>query len=652
MAKRRGTDGSLLASLPWTITALAFALLPHLPYLPIWITFAAFAAAAWRLIVEKRRMALPPVAARALLAVSCFIGVLATYSTISGVGPGSALLAVMAAMKLLETSKRRDQFVLLFISIFLVMSSLLREQYLWSLPYLIAAVALIMTAWLRMSATPQESAKTSFKTGSRLMLYAAPLALAMWIFFPRIATPFWGVPIDTSMGTSGISDTMSPGDISQLSLSDAVAFRVDFESEIPEGRDRYWRGLVLTQFNGRTWSASDSLGRSQEAYDSVEPLGDPVTYTITMEPTRQRYVFALDVPHRWNLRRTFMAPQHQLARSLPIDQRVAYRVTSYTDYVISREYNRMFRGWYSRLPEEPNPRTRQLALEMFEAAGTPSAYIDAVLRKFNEEEYYYTLEPPALGVDSVDRFLFDTKQGFCEHYASAFAVMMRAAGIPSRIVLGYQGGEVNPLGDYLIVRQSDAHAWTEVWLEGQGWRRVDPTSAVAPERIESGMSGSMLDGSANAWGLSSPIAWLHNIGLSWDAINAKWNDWVLGYGPENQNRLMQWLGMDEPDWQKKVFTLIGTVIALVLGISLLLALRYRAPKPDPALALYRRFEKKTGLERAQGETPIVFAERAQQDSPLDDDVIDDITEAYLAARYGEPDPAAFDALKTKVAALR
>jgi len=255
-AQARGTDGSLLASLPWTIGALLVSIAPHVPYLAIWITVAFAGCAVWRYLIEKRRSTLPSRWLRGGLALICFLGVFATYSSISGVGPGSALLTIMAALKLLETRRRRDQFVLLFISIFLVMSSLLREQYLWSLPYLIGSTLIILTAWLRMSAGSSETAKQSFVTSGRLLLYAAPLAIAMWVFFPRLSSPFWAVPIDTSRGASGLSNTMSPGDISSLSMSDAVAFRVHFDGKIPASRDLYWRGLVMTRFNGRTWTGS------------------------------------------------------------------------------------------------------------------------------------------------------------------------------------------------------------------------------------------------------------------------------------------------------------------------------------------------------------------------------------------------------------
>jgi transglutaminase-like putative cysteine protease len=649
MDKARGTDGSLLDSLPWTLFALAFSLAPHVLFLPWWITLAFFACGIWRYSIEIRRRPVPSAWFRALLAMVCFLGVLATYSTISGVGPGSALLAIMAALKLLETRQRRDQFVLLFISIFLVMSSLLREQYLWSLPYLAVAVFMIMTAWLRVSSPPGERAGRSFSTGGRLVMYAAPLAIAMWIFFPRIATPFWAVPMDTGTAQSGISDTMSPGDISSLSMSDAVAFRVTFKGEVPEPRERYWRGLVLINFNGRTWTSGDPY--EVWSNEQVDYVGKPVEYSITMEPTRQIWVFALDMPESWTLKRTFMGPQQQLARSEPIDQRTVYDAASFLDYRTQVKMSERALRFYTSTPESSNPRTREFARELRAKTGSDVAFIDAVLAMFHEQDYYYTLEPPALGSNSVDRFLFDTRQGFCEHYASAFAVLMRSAGIPARVVLGYQGGEVNQFGGHMIVRQSDAHAWTEVWLEGVGWRRVDPTSAVAPERIDAGRSGSMFDGVAADWGFSTPSLWVYELQMYWDAANAKWNEWILGYGPENQDKFMNWLGMDDPDWQKKMLTLIGWVVGIILVISFALSLRYRPPKRDQAAILYSRFTRKAGIQPDTGETPTLYARRLGQNSALPNDSIRAVTSTYLEARYGPDDPVALRRLENAVSAI-
>ena len=651
MTRPRGTDGSLLSSLPWTLGALIVAMAPHIPFIPIWITVIFVTCVVARYVIERRRGVLPSPWLRGALALGCFLGVLATYSSISGVGPGSALLAVMAALKLLETRKRRDQFVLLFLSIFLVMSSLLREQFLWSLPYLIVSMLIVMSAWLRMSAGQSQTARQSFMTGGRLMLYALPLAIVMWVFFPRLSTPFWAVPIDTSRATSGLSDTMSPGDISALSMSDEVAFRVSFDGDVPEARDRYWRGLVLTRFNGRTWSGREpSISRSSR--EQIQPLGERVDYEITLEPTRQQWVFALDMPYAWSLSRTFMGPQQQLARTTPIDQRIAYEVTSYTDFQVETDLSSLYRNWYSELPAGQNPRTVELAREMRAAAGSDQAFVNAVLQKLHEEEYYYTLDPPPLGRNPVDRFLFDTRRGFCEHYASAFSVMMRSVNIPTRIVLGYHGGELNPMGGHLIVRQSDAHAWTEIWLEGIGWHRVDPTAAVAPERIEMSASDAAFDGIGEAWGFAAPSRLLHQMTLTWDALNAKWNDWILGYGPETQNSFLRWLGMENPTWRKMMLTLVGLVVGLIMLISVLLMIRYRPPAKDEAALLYQRFVKKVGLEPDTGETAQVFALRVRETGQVRPATVDTITDAYLDARYGSGGDDAFARLKEAVGTMR
>jgi transglutaminase-like putative cysteine protease len=650
MARPRGTDGSLLASLPWTLAALVISILPHLPFLPPWITAAFLGCGAWRYIVETQRRALPSRWVRAALALGCFLGVLFTYASISGVGPGSALLAVMAALKLLETRRRRDQFVLLFLSIFLVMSSLLREQYLWSLPYLAVSVLVIMTAWLRMSANENQSARQSFATGGRLLTYAVPLALVMWVFFPRLSVPFWAVPIDTSRATTGISDTMSPGDISALSLSDAVAFRVSFDGAVPEPRDRYWRGLVLTRFNGRTWTGREP-SISRQARDEIEVLGNRINYEVTLEPTRQQWVFALDIPMEWSLPQTFMGPQQELARSMPIDQRVSYEATSYTSFRVGRELRDLYRRWYSTLPENSNPRSAVLARQMRDEAGSDRSFVESLLAMLHEEDFYYTLEPPPLGSDPVDRFLFETRRGFCEHYASAFAVLARSVGIPTRIVLGYQGGELNPIGGHLIVRQSDAHAWTELWLDGEGWVRVDPTAAVAPERVEIGTSDAALEGIGQTWGFSAPPRWVHQVTMAWDAINARWNEWILGYGPETQKSFMQWLGMLEPTWRKMMLTLIALVVGLTMVISMVLMFRYRPPEKDEAARLYARFVQKAGIQPHTGETPRLFADRIRDTGAMQASTIEAVTDAYMDARYGGIEQA-HERLRRAVAAMK
>jgi protein-glutamine gamma-glutamyltransferase len=647
MRKASGTDGSLLASLPWTLAALGFSVGPHIPYMPLWISGALIVCAALRLHIERNRKRLPATWIRIILALSGFLGVLATYDKVTGVGPGSALLVIMAALKLLETRERRDQFVLLFISIFLIMSSLLREQYLWSLPYLIAGVVIIMTAWLRMSASGETGVRKSLASTSRLLLYAAPLALAMWVLFPRLSAPFWAIPVDNSRARTGLSDTMSPGDISSLSLSNEVAFRVDFDDHVPPRQQLYWRGLVLHRFNGRTWTGNEP-SIVYRAQWPVEYLGEPVAYQLTLEPTSQQWVYALDVPDEWSLDKTDMGRQHQLTRRQPIDQRVSFHAVSYPEYRLDPARETRRNDYFLLLPTTSNKRTVALAKDMRAAAGSDQQYIENVMRMFNQQEFYYTLDPPALGNNPVDQFLFETRQGFCEHYASAFAVMMRAAGIPARIVLGYQGGEINPLGEYMIVRQSDAHAWTEVWLHGRGWARMDPTAAVAPERIRDGISGVMWSDIGAQWGLGSRSKLLHKLTLAWDALNASWNDRILGYGPENQNKFLQWLGMDDPDWRQMMLTLLAIVTAMIAIISLLLVLRYRPPGKDEAAVLYAKFTALAGVNPATGESPQSYLSRIRQERAQFSDDAADITEKYLASRYGQPDPFMLQSLKDSV----
>ena len=651
--RARGTDASLLGSLPWTLLALGIAMAPHLPYLPAWITAVITACGLWRYSIERRRRALPSPWVRGGLALVCFLGVLFTFSAISGVGPGSALLAVMAALKLLETRLRRDQFVLLFISIFLLMSSLLREQYLWSLPYLVFSTLVIMTAWLRMSAGEQQTARSSFRASGRLLMYAAPIAIAMWIFFPRLSTPFWAVPIDTSRATTGISDRMSPGDISNLSTSSAVAFRVKFDEEVPPPRERYWRVLVLSNFNGRTWAASTPIDHRRLARSEIEYRGAPYRYTITMEPTQQQFLYALEMPRDvTGVEQVRVGRHQQLWHVTPIEQRLAYTVDSYTEYVLQSTMSRGRRGWYLDIPEEGNQRSAELATEMRSASRSDDEFVDSVLRFFNEQAFFYTLEPPPLGNNPIDRFLFDTRRGFCEHYASAFTYMMRAAGIPARVVVGFQGGEINPLGGHMVVRMSDAHAWSEVWIEGKGWLRVDPTAAVAPERIEYSAGDPEFENLAASWGFSGRIPMLDDLALTWDAINARWNDWILGYGPEKQSQFMESLGMDDPTWRKMLFAMISLVVVIIVAISGLLILRYRPPKQDPAVRLYQKFVRRSGIVPAVGETASSFAYRAEQHGRLSAADINAVTDAYIESRYGAGGPQQLERLKRAISSAK
>jgi hypothetical protein len=369
-----------------------------------------------------------------------------------------------------------------------------------------------------------------------------------------------------------------------------------------------------------------------------------------LEPHNQRWLYALETMVEYEGQLAVTREMQVLTRSNVID------VTSYNMRSDIRAENRgLFEPERRKnlvLPDGLNSESVGFARGLFKDSNRDDrTYIGNVLKHFSEMGFKYTLSPPLLGENGMDEFLFDTRRGFCEHFASAFVYLMRAAGIPSRVVIGYQGGALHPFDDYMIVRQSDAHAWTEVWLPESGWVRVDPTAAVAPERIDAGRTGAMFDGTAAAWGLSAPSRLLHNLVLAWDVANANWNEWILGYGPENQERFLGWLGMDDPDWRKMLLTLVAIVTGLTMLISFALMLRYRPPRKDRAAILYGRFIRKSGLTPATGESPQAFASRVRGETGLPAATVRGITDAYLDARYGPPDPGPLSRLESQVAAL-
>jgi protein-glutamine gamma-glutamyltransferase len=447
-----------LQRLSWVVGALALAIAPHLSHLAPWVVLLAAASAAWRLTAEVKHWALPPKWLRIAVAFAALMAVLATYRTLNGVEAGTALLVVMAGMKLLETRTVRDLTVIVFLSYFALFAAFLYEQQLLYLPYMLATAWLLTVTLMRLhESTATLRAREAARITGRMLLQALPLAALLFLLFPRLPGQFWAVPA-RSQATTGVSDEISPGDISELSQSSKTAFRVRFDGTSPPPRERYWRGPVLHDFDGRTWRRRQTRFVPQ----SVTPTGPSYSYRLTLEPHQQHWVFALDAVTGWPSRRTVRTSDLQLitASSLPVSTLSSFDLVSSTAYRIEEPLPVVMRRVDLQLPPNRNPRSLALARELRAQAGSDRAFVDAVLRKFREEEYYYTLEPPRLDLDSVDDFLFNTRRGFCEHFASSFTVLARAAGIPARVVAGYQGGEFNPMGGYLIVRQSEAHAWS------------------------------------------------------------------------------------------------------------------------------------------------------------------------------------------------
>jgi transglutaminase-like putative cysteine protease len=478
------------------------------------------------------------------------------------------------------------------------------------------------------------------RLASILLAQAAPLMLVLFLFFPRIEGPVWGLPEDAWTGMTGLSDNMSPGTISQLVQSEAPAFRARFTRRTPRPEQRYWRGPVLWRTDGRTWSSGDLdlLSRSTEH----APPGNAVAfeYSITLEPHNKLWLLALDLPVQVSVP-AIHTPDFQALAYRPVRKRLYYTATSYTQ-VDTGPLDSSLRTAALQLPERISARVRNLARSWREHSTSDAELVRQALAYFNEQAFVYTLEPPPLGADPVDEFLFATQRGFCEHYAAAFVVLMRSAGIPARVVTGYQGGEYNPLGDYWLVRQSDAHAWAEVWLPDGGWQRVDPTAAVAPERIEHS-----LDTAGAAAGAAASFRMpdndllgrnLRKLRYLLDAMNNQWHEWVLSYGPQRQLEFLASLGIDRASWKHMALALLLLTGTLLLGISLWMLLQKPAAQ-DPVERAWLQFCKRLarhGLARQPGEGPRDFARRVAAARPPLATRINAISRLYIALRYGKP----------------
>jgi transglutaminase-like putative cysteine protease len=623
-----------LQRLAWVVGGLALAVVPHAPHIKTWVLLLGAGAAALRIVIEVKRWQLPPKWLRAVLAFVALLAVLLDYRTLNGIDAGTALLIVMAGMKLLETKTVRDLTVIVFLSYFALFAAFLYNQSLLRLPYMFVCAWLLTVTLMRIhQTTTSMSVREAVGITGKMFLQSLPLAILLFLLFPRLPGQFWAVVPGRSEATTGLSDEMSPGDVSDLSISGELAFRVRFEGATPPAPQRYWRGPVLHDFDGRTWRQP----RTPFVHQEIATSGTTYKYELMLEPHQRRWIFALDVATRWSQRRITRASDLQLLASEPISTLVSYRLESSPSYTVSGPLPNLMRQSDTRLPEGRNPRSIALAREMRERAGSDEVFVTAVLAKFREEEYFYTLEPPRLELNSVDDFLFNTRRGFCEHFASAFTMMARAAGIPARVVTGYQGGELNPISGYLLVRQSEAHAWSEVWLEGRGWVRVDPTAAVAPQRIESGLEAALTRGESLPGSFLRQSTLLTQMRLAWDAANTFWNNQVVAFGEAQQHWLLERLNIGDADWEELGIALVLTLVAFFALMSAYLAWRFRPRAMDPLAQIYDQLCRKLarhGLPRAAHEGPTDYVARVAQARPELAGQLAEARNLYVALRYG------------------
>ena len=635
------------------LLACLLVLAPHASHLPWWTTLLCALLLAWRGWLTLRGNRMPSHWMLLPLAALSMVGVYAHYKTLLGRDAGVAMLVLLLAFKLLEMRARRDLFVVLFLSFFLLLTNFFYSQTIPTALLMSVTLIVLLCAQITFQYT---GAVPPLRRRVRLALsvfaMAAPLALALFVLFPRIQGPLWGLPGDAQAGRTGLSDRMAPGAILRLALSDDIAFRVRFSDQAPPMAQRYWRGPVLGRYDGRTWT------ELQPPLAASPPLlwrthGAPLRYQVTLEPHGQRWLFALEMPAA--------APQlegnparigeyRELLATRAINQRVRYDAVSYVDFELEpTEPVLLLQSWL-QLPPGRNPRTLEFAQRLRRQTSDDAQRLRMVLNYFRTEEFRYTLNPPPLGGDGVDEFLFSTRAGFCEHYAGAFVVLMRAMDIPARVVTGYQGGEINPVDGFMTVRQSDAHAWAEVWLEGRGWTRVDPTAAVAPNRIEMNLSsvlpqpllGGLLrfDGGRQSW-----LAYWQKLRANWDAVNNVWNQWVLNYSTDSQRSLLQALGFQGADW-RTLTALMAMVMGVLLAVMILPQLRQRG-RIDAADALYSALSRRMarhGLARAVHEGPQAYRLRlTAAQSPLAAGTkiaAAQFLQLYQSWRYGALDNAA------------
>jgi transglutaminase-like putative cysteine protease len=619
-----------MKDLRWLLASMALVMAMHVSHLAPWITAMIVILGVWRYLVEKNGWQMPRLILLLPITALGAAGVLITYRGFFGRDASVALLAVMLSLKLMETQSRRDSILLIFSGYFLTITLFLFNQSMLVGAYMLLPMA-CLTATLVGVSHPQNTLPWQFqgRLAGSLLLQATPVMLVLFLLFPRVPGPLWGVPQDAYKGMSGLSDSMEPGAISNLSLSGAVAFRVQFSGNIPPNEQLYWRGPVFWNYDGRSWRMSSA----QHSGETLQVKGEPSLYTVTLEPHNRNWLFLLDMPTKLPPD-ALLNHDMQVLTKRPVRIRMRYEGGSNFNYALAQDLGERERYMALDIPEFGNRRSIALAEQWRDKGLNTEEIIQAALTMFRQEQFVYTLTPPLLGQNPVDDFLFNTRRGFCEHYAGSFVYLMRAAGVPARVVTGYQGGEVNPVGNYLIVRQSDAHAWAEVWLEGRGWVRVDPTAAVSPQRIESGMA-SLPEADALPIIARRDSSLLRKLYLNWDAVNNGWNQWVLGYNKDRQLELLSRLTGSELSWRDLALALVITVSGVMLVIAFFL-LRARHTRIDPLLKLYAEFQGKletAGLKRYSHEGPQHFGERAARRLPAKAADIGSITRAYINLRY-------------------
>jgi transglutaminase-like putative cysteine protease len=635
-----------------TVILLCLVMAPHAANLHPAVVAFFYAGAAWRLVALRHPRLLPGRWLLLLLMLAALALVVSSTGLREGRVAGTALLVTMLGLKLLESRTRRDLHVTLFLGYFLVLTHFLYDQSLWLAILSFVGVSLLVAAQVGLNRVHMD-ARLQLRTALLLIVAAAPLALTLFLLFPRLQTPLWGINTDSAL--TGISDEMALGSIGELSQSTATAFRVRFLGEPPPPQARYWRGPVLWQTEGGRWTRGL---RGLRTVDPEATSAAALDYEITLEPTGEYWLFGLDIvtaeppDSHVNSNYTLISEQR-------VHRRMTYRASSDVGYTITALSDHQ-RAFALQLPDQVSSRVRQLAAGWQQDAAGPQEIVARALRHFREQPFVYTLTPGVTtGDDPVDHFLFESRRGFCEHYAGSFALLMRVAGVPSRVVIGYQGGTPNPHAEHWVVRQSDAHAWTEVWFEGRGWVRVDPTAAVAPERIERPIDAGLSQDADRVVFDTGDFGLLRSLWLqaTWvaDAVDLGWYRWVVNFTAERQESLLEALGINNDHGY-------GLAMALVVGGGLAMLLVYlvaKMPRPrrrDPLPLLWDDFRAKLrrrGVAIEPWHGPDTVCAGAAAAFPAARGEIQAINRLYVQLRYGpRHDSRQVGSLRRRIRRLR
>jgi transglutaminase-like putative cysteine protease len=631
----------MTATQTWALLlGIQFVTLPFYWRLPVPMLVTILIFTAWVALIALGRTGRPSRFARIMLLLFAIVVMTASYGTLLGREAGTGFLILLSFLKLFEAGERRDVYVVVFLNYFIIATNFFHTQSPWVVIYVFAVVLYLTSLLIRFSDRLGSIGwQQGLRISARVLLQATPLMLILFVLFPRIPGPLWGLPKDATTAVTGLSDDMSPGSLSSLIQSDEVAFRVRFAGEIPAHGTMYWRGPVFTYYDGWTWRAGFTSKKARP--DLVESGNEQnhIKYTVTMEPHQRDWLFALEYPV--SLKDT----PYRLTRELQLLNRK--KITNVFQYTLTSDQQAENHGLSEgerrrnlRLPDTLNPNTVALARQWYEEADSDARdVVDRALAYFRNEKFIYTLSPPVLGNDAMDDFLFESRSGFCEHYSSAFVYLMRAAGIPARVVTGYQGGEKNPVSDYIIVRQSSAHAWAEVWLEGSGWTRVDPTSAVSPDRIESGIQDAVAERDLLPAILVSRNSILRQLRYQWDNFSTQWNDWVVGFDQHRQRQLFQMLGVKNFNWRDLIFWLAIGMAIFGSVIAWWVVRHGTGVRMDRTRMAYDRFCNKlakTGDRRLISDGPQEYFNRIKERlSPASKAAAERILRLYTKIRYGK-----------------